>query len=256
MGHTRLGRLPKTREWRQVIELLENPSAEASAVARVVARAAAKRLDALEADPSLSLCYWLLTRITWHARFDEFADRLGELGIKVTGADSALSFVANVATVARERVSKMESPGAFSEMAQLAMREVLTDLVSRKAETLFGTTAEDLRNACKSLSTKVQFGDLSRRFFASFLNRALQFFVSKEISNFVGKGKRFRDIAEIQDFNRALNTFCYESAKIVEDFSAGWYSKRNWQGEITEEDAQRFVAVAIEKLTTEVYSGA
>lgn len=40
--------------------------------------------------------------------------------------------------------------------------------------------------------------------------------------------------------------------EIVEDFAGGWYSKRNWQGEISEHDAEGFVAVAIDKLRAEI----
>jgi hypothetical protein len=64
--------------------------------------------------------------------------------------------------------------------------------------------------------------------------------------------------ADSLEFTQALDTFARQSARIIEDFAAGWYSKHNWEakGEITEEDAQKFVAVALRKLRMEVKLGA
>ena len=57
-----------------------------------------------------------------------------------------------------------------------------------------------------------------------------------------------------KEFNDALALYSRQSAKIVEDFASGWYSKHNWEerGEIREDDAHRFVAMALRKLRMEL----
>src|SRR5258708_4813722 len=61
MGHVRLGRLPKTRRWAEVIALLTDSSPEdVAAIASATVQAADRRLRELARDPSLTYCFWLL----------------------------------------------------------------------------------------------------------------------------------------------------------------------------------------------------
>ena len=52
----------------------------------------------------------------------------------------------------------------------------------------------------------------------------------------------------------AIDLHARQAAAIMREFAGGWYSKQNWEtkGEITLNDAQRFVAVALRKLRTEL----
>ncbi|MEW6417290.1 MAG: hypothetical protein AB1480_04120 [Nitrospirota bacterium] len=252
MGHIRLGRLPKVKKWRQVIALLGTEQAEVSNIAKATVEAANDAFNNFNADPGLYYCYWLLTQITWHARSDSFSEILSSMGLDIRKEQSAIGFVSKVADFASLEIKKFRNQTVFTEIAQMSMREALLKVVSERSQNLFGTTPEDIRLALKSLSTTNQFGKLSRLFFSSFINRTLQFFISKEISNHVGPDKNFSDIGSLKNFNEELSSFCYQSAKIVEDFAGGWYSKRNWQGDITQDDAKNFIYVALKKLREEL----
>lgn len=50
MGHIRLGRLPKSRSWHKVFQVLEGDSLSASGVAGAVAVAAQRELSTLQRD--------------------------------------------------------------------------------------------------------------------------------------------------------------------------------------------------------------
>src|SRR5437773_658295 len=77
MGHIRLGRLPKTLRWRQVLDLLGEASLDTPAIARATTFAAERRLQDLARDPTLTYAFWLLTRLTTAARhfFGDFFAR-------------------------------------------------------------------------------------------------------------------------------------------------------------------------------------
>ena len=81
MGHNRLGRLPKTLRWREVVGLLDDEQVAATTVATAVLRAADHRFRRLVHDPTLGYCLWLLARITWEAR-GEMNTRRKQLWIK------------------------------------------------------------------------------------------------------------------------------------------------------------------------------
>ena len=253
MGHIRLGRLPKTKNWSQVVSLLDNHESDVSDIAKQTLFAAKKAYRNFDSDPGVVYCYWLLTRLTWHARSDSFDKAIEEhLGINLSNQQSSLGVVSKISDHAAQQIKQMGKSTIFTDIAQLSMRQTLSEIIGEKTNTLFGSTSEDIHLAFRSLATKKQFALLSRRYFSTFLNRVIQFFINKEISNHVGGESRFKNIDEVSKFEDALSAYCYQSAKIVEDFAGGWYSKKNWQGDISQEDARKFVHVALRKFRDEL----
>ncbi len=254
MGSLRLGRLPKTLRWRELINLLDEMPTDTSAVARKTAEAAETQLRLLGKDKALTYCFWLLTRITWAARSPDFADSLGDTGIELTPDSSILAFVARVSDRVSREVQGHPESGPFGELASLALRSALSNTIGQHGRSLFGSSVEDLQDALRSYSRQAQFGTLSRHFFGDFFSRTLRYFVDKELSNHVGEGHGLSNIGESQAFGESLNTYAFQSARIMEDFAGGWYSKHNWeqQGRINQDEAGRFVAVALRKLRMEL----
>ena len=81
MGHLRMGRLPKTRRWTQVVDLLDAGSLDTGELAAAVFEAADYRLRQLANDQGLGYSFWLLTRIALAARGNTFVEDLSRLGI-------------------------------------------------------------------------------------------------------------------------------------------------------------------------------
>src|SRR5687767_1282245 len=93
MGHIRLGRLPRTNNWNQVVDSLAADDSSTRFVASTTSWAADHRSARLRSDPSLTYCVWLLARIASAARRPDFLDALGDLGLDVRPDDSAVGFV-------------------------------------------------------------------------------------------------------------------------------------------------------------------
>jgi len=252
MGHIRIGKLPKIRGWKQVIALLDSADSSSSEVAAATAKAAKDFFSQKKGDPALAFSYWLLTQITSRAKSEDFMEEIKRMGLDISKTKNAFDFLGRIATFARAQIKLRGETFPISEFAQLSLREVLTETIGQQSQTLFGTTQKDVILACRKYSTPNQFAKLARNYFAKVLNRVLQFFISKESPNKIGLERKFKDISDLSSFNLALEAYCYQSAKIVEEFAGGWYSKRNWQGEISEQDAKGFVSVAIEKLRAEI----
>jgi hypothetical protein len=252
MGHIRIGRLPKIRKWKQVINLLNSVESTSSEIAAATAIAAKEFFSEKKADPALTFAYWLLTQITYRARSDDYVGELKKINLDISNVNNVFEFLSQIARFANAKVKIKGGTFPISEFAQLSLREVLTETVGQQSQSLFGTKLEDIKIACRRYSSPNQFSKLARIYFTKVFKRTLQFFISKESPNEVGSGRKFEDISGLSDFDIALETYCYQSAKIVEEFAEGWYSKRNWQGEISEQDAKGFVAVAIEKIRNEI----
>lgn len=254
MGHVRLGRLPKTRRWSQVVDLLESDIDNLPKLSSATLKAAEVQMRRLGADPVVGYCFWLLTRVTWFARSEDFASRLSEIGVDPRTASSAFTFISQLTDHARSQAAQHTETGVFSEIASLSLRQALAETIAEHSNTLFGTGLEEIQSACRTYSSQKQFGILAKHFFTHFLSRSLQYFLNKELSNHVGPEHGLDSIQSVKEFNDALTSYSRQSARIIEDFAAGWYSKHNWEarGEIPEEDARKFVAIALRKLRMEL----
>ena len=132
MGHLRMGRLPKTRRWTQVVDLLDAGSLDTGELAAAVFEAADYRLRQLANDQGLGYSFWLLTRIALAARGNTFVEDLSRLGITTDPGLSSLQFIAQVTDRAREQISVSPSEGDFAELGSLALRTALTETVGQQ----------------------------------------------------------------------------------------------------------------------------
>ena len=95
MGHVRLGILPKSRKWNQVVNELRL-GAEVEAVAASAADAAERALQAASDDPAFLHTFWLLTQLPLAARGPDFADDLRRLGVQVPEHPGLMDVVAAI----------------------------------------------------------------------------------------------------------------------------------------------------------------
>ena len=121
MGHLPLGLLPKIRRWAEVIDLLDAGTNGPVALADAVIRADEHPLHQLANDQGLGYNFWLLTRIAWAARGQNFAESLSALSINVSQDASSLQVIAQVADRVRTELSNAPSSGDFAEIGSLAL---------------------------------------------------------------------------------------------------------------------------------------
>jgi hypothetical protein len=81
VGHIRLGVLPKSRKWQQVVDQL-HLGADVAAVAGLAADAAETSLKNASSDPAFLHAFWLLTQIPLAARGPAFAEDCGASGLR------------------------------------------------------------------------------------------------------------------------------------------------------------------------------
>lgn len=257
MGHNRLGDLPRTRRWKDVVDLLRDAPADTAHLGAALVEAADSRFLELAREPTLAYPLWLLARIAWASRSTRFLAELGRLGIQANPSSSALDIIGAVGERVRREALTGPPSGHLSEFAVHALRSCLTATVATQDRSLFDSGLTDVQRAFRTFSTQVRFGELARRFFADFMSRALLSFVEREIGKHVG-GAAIPHPSDSAEFRHALDTHTWEAAAIVERFAGEWYSKHNWQtgGDITPDEAQGFVAQGLRKLRGELKRGA
>ncbi len=256
MGHLRLGELPRTRKWQQVVGLIEGGAGTAQ-IANATISAAEKGLNLAGNDEGLVETIYLLTQLPRAARSDDFAGALREAGLDVGNSPTLLEVVGAFSDAVDHRLARNGGRTDLGEMAQMAAAETLNRVIGERTQSLFGTTAEDVQRELGRLATNRQFSIFSREFFGRLTERCLDYFLSRALTHHVGEDKRFATLNQQSEFTSALGVHCNEASKIVEEFAGGWFSKTNWEkGGITRKEATGFAHVAMKKITAELKQGA
>lgn len=255
MGHTRLGELPRTRPWRDVVGLIAE-GAGVSQVAGATITAAERGLNLASGDKALVETVFLLSQLPLAARSDDFVGALRAAGMDVPDSPGVMDVVAAFSEAVDARVTS-GSRTDLGEMAQMAATETISKVVGERAPSLFAAGPEDVRSALAALGTTTRFSGFARQFFARLTNRCLDYFLSRALAHHTGGDRRFATLAQQARFGEALSLHCREASRIVEEFSGGWFSKTNWErGGITRKEAGGFAHVAMLKLSSELRAGA
>ena len=256
MGHTRLGNLPRTRKWQQVVALIEW-GAGTEQVANAAISAAEEGLQLAAEDRGLVETIWLLTKLPLAAKSENFTRALQDAGLEISDSPGLMEVVGALSDAIDRKLSNNGGRTDLGEMAQMAAAETITQIIGSRTQSLFGTTPDDIKNAFSRLSTNKQFGILARDFFGRLTNKCLDYFVSRAVAHHVGENRRFSTLAQQSEFSRALGTHSREASRIIEEFSGGWFTKTNWEKKgISRQDAAGFAHVAMKKIVEELKEGA
>ena len=251
MGHSRLGCLPQTYPWQDVVALIAD-GASADTVADATLDAARRGLEQAVRDPGLRQVFLLLAQVALASRQGNFALELAGLGVPVKGAPTAFELIGAFTDAVDDHLATTGGRTDFGELAQMAAAESLAELVPKRSSTLYGHGPAEVRDAVKELSTQHGFSTLAHDFFAKFTKRVLNYHLSRELSAHVGPGLRFRDVHAHAHFLDRLEFTCREVALIVRDYAGAWYSKTKFEGGVNATKVRLFIHTAMRKLREEL----
>lgn len=256
MGHTRIGELPRTRKWQEVIELIAI-GASARQVATAVLDAAERGMHLGTEHKGLVEAVWLLSLLPEAAKSDDFASALRAIGVQVPDQPTLMDIVSGLGEAIDRRQPKNTERSDLGELAQAALCEVLVDVVTPRAQTLFGMPPSEVQRAIAQLHPESQFGELARSFFARLADKAIQYYVCRCTDKFIGPDQRFANLADKEGFDQAVTLHTNEMSYIVADFSGKWRSKALYEhGHISRNEAGAFAHVGLRKVVSEMKAGA
>lgn len=253
MGHIRLGRLPKVRGWKQVIESLVSSSASLPEIVKLTSQASEKVLVNSKYIDGLSHCFWLFTNIAQASRKGDFVDGLNNLGIKISSDDSGVKVLKQIFDTASNSLRKNGNLSVLDQIALDSFKNAMHNTIVNESTSLFGCDINSIQNAFKKYSTSTRVSNLGREYFSQYIYNAFSFALEKELANSISSEGRFQNSNDIQAFNQKLKQYCWDISKIVEEFSGGWYGKHSYEGDISDKKKTKdFTNYAITKLLSEV----
>jgi hypothetical protein len=252
MGHSRLGTLPMTQPWQEVVRVLGD-GANVPKVAEAVLYAAQRALGTVQDDPGFREAVHLMVQVAVAGTKDDPVGHLQAVGIELGEGGSIAEMAAAVSEALDRRMSGKGQRSDFGEMARGALVAVVSDHLANKGTSLFGKP-EDLAAELRGLHTPKRFGALAQQFFGTMANSFLRYFLDKTLGTHVGAGQRFATMNQLAVFEGALRTHCDEAAAIVNKFCGDWLSKRRFEdkGIISRESAEKFAWVAVKKIRLEL----
>ncbi|MFE4108462.1 hypothetical protein [Almyronema epifaneia] len=264
MGHTRLGKVPKTQKWTAVVSLIAGSDAsgggggggvlladDIQAVSQQTLDAAQEGLKKAIDDLGLRYTFYLLTQLVLAARTEDWVSDLDALGIQLTEDATVFDLTSELQNAIDVYIETYAFPTDVSEIAQQAAGEAISELAGTEQIALFSSSREELQRAIRGLSTKKGFSKLGQIFFGRFMSRFLNFYLSR-ITAANSDSDRLKQIGDISRFNDSLRRHCEQSAQIVHDFCGQWYSKTEFEKGIDLSNTSGFMAVAIRKLQDEL----
>lgn len=251
MGHIHLGVLPRTRKWRDVVDLLAGGAASSDVIAASAA-AAEKDLLAAARDPVFVEAVRLLLSIPLAARSSGFEGALRDAGLRPEGEIGIFSLVRSAMSrlddVAREQGRRRD----LGELASRALARTLGDCIGGELPGLFDVTAADVQAITRKLSYSSGIAFLSRSFFRDLVGTTLSYWLDRVLPLHVGPGQRFENVSARAEFDMALRQYSHEATRIIQEFSGGWYGKvLHEKGVIGTQEATVFGAVALKKISEE-----
>ncbi|MDR2925978.1 MAG: hypothetical protein LBU76_08570 [Azoarcus sp.] len=257
MGHVRLGVLPRTKAWKEVVGLIA-AGADVSQVANATITAAEKAFSFVMDDKGYTEAVWLMTQLSIAAKKDDPYAHLRSVGISLPDDATLPDVTAGITDALDRAVDSSRKRSDLAELSGRALVGAVAEALQPHLNGLFPNDKDTMRAALSNLGKQKEFGDLSRSFYDRLTNQSLQYFLSKTLATQVGDGMRFATMNQKAQFDHALDTHTREASVIVRDFSSEWFSKHRFEegGDISRKSSDGFAGYALKKMKDELQAGA
>jgi hypothetical protein len=254
MGHERVGYLPKTKRWLDLIKQIAAFDASiqtTSTIATQTLENVKKQYETLFRDDAVKIVFTYLVTFSRAFRFPNPRDELNASGIHMPDQ-------LNLLAVVKSLHEQMPSQVAASEYGQLAIAAA-ADAIGRwykendtKQTPLFKPTS-DFLETCHTLGSGAGFCELARLYFGSLTERYLNYFLDRASSATIS------DIQQREKFQNNISTHvddvskhAFETAKITQSFAAGWYNTHTREKVPNKKEIEGFLSIAFGKLRDEL----
>lgn len=255
MGHERVGALPYTRKWREVVAQLAESSGsreDVAAIARATLQNVNVQFERIHWDDGVVAAFQFLVALTKSAPSEHPVTPSSSPSPKIDldEGTSALKLVGQLR-------SWVESQAVSKEYAAIATR-ASADAISLwsakhgKQANLF-TGSVDSREVWRRADNGAGFCEVSRLFFSKFTERYLKYFLEREASaSMTGVAERDRLAAQLREHIDGVSQFAFETSRITQSFAAGWFNNHARDKTPSSIDSRRFLSVAFAKMREEL----
>lgn len=253
MGHERIGYLPRSKSWRDIVNDIgrfseQNPYT--NKITQGTLRQVRARFEHLEKDPSVISAFRILLEIAFAFKMD---DPIKYLRDRKLINSSELSPIQLAISIHNNNPIKINSNeyNTISKQAAIDAINCWYTANKPKEENLFSNklNSEEILSRTANGSG---FCELSRLFFSKFTERYLKYFLEREASSVVAYSNRVLFNNEIEKHIDLISKHAFETSKITESFAAGWFNKNVKTSFPSDKQIKGFLSYAFHKIANEL----
>lgn len=253
MGHERVGILPRRKPWTQVVQLISDypDSGQVNGLAQKTIQNVRLQFDSIEKDNGVRSAYKFLVLLSYAFKTDSPKEFLSGFGIDLPNKFSQLKLAKEL----NEWTSRHQQSIEYGTVAKQAAIDALSNWYSQHQTNqlnLFSAESES-SEVWKQASNGAGFCELSRLYFSNFTERYMKYFLEREASaslNSIGERNRFaKDLEKHID---SVSNHAFETSKITQSFSAGWYNKHTKDSFPSDVKIKKFLSFSFKKMKDEL----
>ena len=254
MGHKRYGYLPKSDVWRAIVSEMSafsSISNNSKTVATNTLKQVINRFAAFEKDPSIQSSFENLLKFSFAFQKDDPITYLNQQNLLPGKKLSLMQIIRAVNKIKHPEINSLENQ-TFADQAVIDAINTWYLHNLERGNTLFNEEV-DVKAIFNKASTGSGFCELSRLFFSKFTERYLKYFLEREASAVItGLQERIKFNEAIRKYINKISTHAFETAKITESYSAGWYNKNTKNTYPAEKEIKGILSYAFTKMKSEL----
>lgn len=254
MGHERIGYLPKSKKWRDIVEEVANFTAKGDAIAHIANQTTKNVIDRynnIEADQGVFAAFKFLILLSQSARYENSSEFLAKQGIQLPTNFNLLG----LSKAIREYINSNSESKEYSAFANHALIETVSQWTKQNQvqQAIQFDTNKNSFDEWRSAGDGNGFCELSRMFFSNFTDNYLRYFLEREASAKINNlFDRDALNKKLDEHINEISKHAFETSKITQSFSAGWFNKYAVDKIPSNARIKGFVSFCFQKLNSEI----
>lgn len=254
MGHERVGTLPKSKRWRQIvvgIGAFGSGEVDAPEIARKTLLNVSQKYAGLQNDRGVVAAFEFLLALAVATRQENPRQFLRNLGVELPGSPTPLALAKQLRAWVGPRSSSLE----YRDLAQAAATDAIAEWSNRHKPDQMSLPEfhDNGLSAWRGAGTGAGFCEIARSFFASLTTRYLFYFLDREASSVLARvATRDRFSLDLEQHVQDISQHAFETARITQSFAAGWYNTHAAADLPSTGETRAFLAIALGKMRDEL----
>ncbi len=254
MGHERVGFLPKSKRWTDLVSQMGavySGGVPAASIANQTLENVRQRYETLFKDDTVKSIFAFLVAFASACRDSDPRLSLQHSNINISENPTLLSIVKAL----RTSIPDSQIASEYGQLALAAAADAIGHWqkdYANKNLPLF-QPASNFSETWRDLGKGSGFCELSRLYFGKLTERYLNYFLDRAAS------ATLKDIAQREQFQSdisahidGISRHAFETAKITQSFAAGWFNKNTRDGLPDSQQIEGFLSIAFGKLRDEL----
>lgn len=252
MGHVRIGFLPHTKQWKDIVKQLSLFGGDSAVVAKIANNtldAVRHTYEELPYDESIIRAILYLANLTFSAKQPDQVAYLNQNGYEV---DKELSLISLISS-AQEYIAVGEGSCETNKLAKDAAMQSVIRYYENHNNGQLSLFSDKEQNPFSNAGTGADFCEMARSFFAVFTDKQIKYYVEREAASSINDYRLLNNFTQaLAEQANSIADHTFEISKLMQSFAAGWFNKHSVNAAPSRADAVSFLTLSFGKMREEL----